>query len=224
MYHKWKTYDVWFWDIRHDRQFFFVILGHFLPFCHPDNQENQNFEKMKTNPGDTHVHRKWRSYDAWFLRNKVQRIGFFITQDHFFLFFPPNNMENQNLEKMKKIPGDLILKMCTINDNHNMMYRYWDMEYNGQNFLSFWAFFIFLPLNNLEHQKFEKMKKYNWRYYHITHVCHIWCMVPEILVQQNFLSFWVTFCDFTNLTTRKIKILKKWKQILDIISFYTCVL
>ena len=31
-------------------------------------------------------------------------------------------MENQNFEKMKKIPGDIIiLHMCTINENH-MMY------------------------------------------------------------------------------------------------------
>ena len=32
-----------------------------------------------------------------------------------------NNLENQNLEKMKKKPGDaIILHMCIINDNHIM--------------------------------------------------------------------------------------------------------
>ena len=31
---------------------FFVILGHFLPFHSTNNPENQNFEKMKTTPGD----------------------------------------------------------------------------------------------------------------------------------------------------------------------------
>ena len=35
-----------------DKQFFFVILGHFRPFTprplsHPNNPENQNFKKMK---------------------------------------------------------------------------------------------------------------------------------------------------------------------------------
>ena len=44
---------------------------------------------------------------------------------HFGLFFallPPNNPKNQNFEKMKKTPGDIIiLHMCTVNDNH-MMY------------------------------------------------------------------------------------------------------
>ena len=33
------------WDIRCDRQSFFVILGHFLPFDPHNNPENQNFEK-----------------------------------------------------------------------------------------------------------------------------------------------------------------------------------
>ena len=31
--------------------------------------------------------------------------------------------------------------------------------------------------------------------------------------RQNFLSFWTVFCHFTPLTTRKIKILKNWKNI-----------
>ena len=31
----------------------------------------------------------------------------------------PNNPKNQNLEKMKNMPGDIIiLHMCTINDTH----------------------------------------------------------------------------------------------------------
>ena len=37
----------------------------------------------------------------------------------------------------KKTPGEItVLHMCTINENH-MMYGSWDMECNGQNFLSF---------------------------------------------------------------------------------------
>ena len=40
---------------------------------------------------------------------------------HFGLFalLPPNNPENQNFEKMKKIcGGNIILHMSTINENH----------------------------------------------------------------------------------------------------------
>ena len=61
---------------------------------------------------------------------------------HFGLFFaflplpPPNNLKNLNFEKLKKAPGDIILHLCTINNNH-MMYGSWDMKCDGQNFLSF---------------------------------------------------------------------------------------
>ena len=39
-----------------------------------------------------------------------------------FALLPPDNPENQNFEKMKKTPRDIIiLHMCNINENH-MMY------------------------------------------------------------------------------------------------------
>ena len=38
---------------------------------------------------------------------------------------------------------------------------------------------------------------------------------------HNFLSFWTVHCSFTSLTTPKKKILKKWKNCLEILSFYT---
>ena len=38
-----------------------------------------------------------------------------------------------------------------------------------------------------------------------------------------YFSFWAVFCPFTPLTTKKIKILKKWKKHLEISSFYRCV-
>ena len=79
----------------------------------------------------------------------------------FFAFFPPNNPENKNFEKLKKkTPGDIIiLHKCTINDNH-MMYGSWDMKCDRNKFLSFWAIFCpFYPSNNSKNQNFEKMKK-----------------------------------------------------------------
>ena len=76
----------------------------------------------------------------------------------FFAFYPPNNPKNF-FKKMKNTPEDIIiLQMCTINDNH-MMYGSWDMERDGQFFLSFWTVFVILPPNNLKNQNFEKMKK-----------------------------------------------------------------
>ena len=46
---------------------------------------------------------------------------------HFGLFalFPPNNPENQNFEKIKKIcGGNIILQMSTINQSHIWFLRY----------------------------------------------------------------------------------------------------
>ena len=60
---------------------------------------------------------------------------------------------------MKETPGDIILHMCTTNDNH-MMYSSWDIECEGQNFLSFWTiFYIFTAPNNPKNRNFQKVKK-----------------------------------------------------------------
>ena len=49
-------------------------------------------------------------------------------------------------------------------------------------------------------------------------------MVPVIYcATDSFLTFWAIFWSLTLLTTWKIKILKKWKKHLEILSFYTCV-
>ena len=78
---------------------------------------------------------------------------FFVILDHFLAFYPPMDTENQNFEKMKKTPDDIIiLQMCTINDSH-MMYGSWDTECNGQNFLSFWT--IFCPFTSWTAQKIK---------------------------------------------------------------------
>ena len=46
---------------------------------------------------------------------------FFVVLGHFLHFDPPNP-KNQNFEKMKKTPGDIIIsQVCTTNDNY-MMY------------------------------------------------------------------------------------------------------
>ena len=48
----------------------------------------------------------------------------------FLVLLPPNNLGNQNFEKMKKTSGNIIiLHMCTITDNH-IMYGSGEMERN----------------------------------------------------------------------------------------------
>ena len=67
------------------------------------------------------------------------------------------NLENQNFEKMKKTPDDIIiLQMCTINYS-NKMYDSRDMEHDKYNVLSFWT--VFCPFTPLTTQKIKIFKK-----------------------------------------------------------------
>ena len=79
---------------------------------------------MKKIAGDIiilHMYQKSQSHDIGFLRYGVRQAEFFVILGHFFPFQPPDNPENQIL-KLKKTPGDIIiLHIYTINDNH-MMY------------------------------------------------------------------------------------------------------
>ena len=77
----------------------------------------------------------------------------------FFALFPPNNLKNQNFEKMKKPPRDIItLHMCTINENH-MMYGSWDMELVTEFFVILDHFLHFYPPNNPKNKNFQKIKQ-----------------------------------------------------------------
>ena len=80
-------------------------------------------------------------YCSWDIRHDTQ---FFLSLCAiFFPFDPPNNLKNQNFAKMKTMPGDIILHMCTINDNHKI-YGSWDMERDRQ-FVILDHFFPLLP-------------------------------------------------------------------------------
>ena len=86
--------------------------------------ENQNFN-IEKNPGDiiilqiSTMNDNHMMYGSWDM--ECNRIFFFVILDHFLLFYPPNNPKNQNFEKMKKPPGDIIiLHRRNINDNHIM--------------------------------------------------------------------------------------------------------
>ena len=140
------------WDIKHDRQFF-VILDGFLPFNPDNNPKNQNFEKMKKNPGDIIILNKC-TINEWFLRHGEWQTEFFFILDHFLPFTPHNNLKNQNFEKMKITHGDIIiLDKCTKNHDH-MLYCSLDMAHNRFNcYFSFWA--IFYLFTSLTAQKIQ---------------------------------------------------------------------
>ena len=147
-------------------------------------------------------------YGSWNMRCDRQR---YLSFWDVFCLFSPLKMRKIKISKLKKIPGYIIiLRICTINDNH-MMYGSWDMEHDRKNFLLFWT--VFCPFISLGSQKNNILKKLKqtWRYYDFTNInnSHImygyWDMEHE---RQNFLSFWTIFYPFTSLQTQKIKIFK----------------
>ena len=102
-------------------------------------------------------------------------------------FGPLDNTENQNFEKMKKTPGDIILQKCTIHDNR-MMYGSWDVKRDTE----FWA--IFSPIATQKIKTLHKWKKYLEIsfYTSVTKImitCYtvpeIWCMT-DIIVTFHF--------------------------------------
>ena len=76
---------------------FFVILGHFLPFYHPDNQENQNFEKMKTNPGYNIILHMCTINDDHMMHGATDRIF-----HHFWTIFCPFPLRTWKIKIWKK--------------------------------------------------------------------------------------------------------------------------
>ena len=47
--------------------------------------------------------------DLWFLIYHARQTEFFVILGYFLPFYPSNNLENQNFEKMIDVPGDIII-------------------------------------------------------------------------------------------------------------------
>ena len=129
---------------------------------------------------------------------------------HFLPFYSNENPENQNFEKMKQTPGDIILHMCTINDNH-MMYDFWDREHRI--FCQFGPFLPFDHSDNLENQNFENMKQTPrdkiWHLCTKNHYHMMYASQDMVSNRQKFLSFWVIFSLLHLWQCRKSKF---WKN------------
>ena len=112
------------WDIEWKKQ-----MGHFLSFDSPNNQKNQNFEKIKNLLEILSFYTCVPQMETiWCMVPEISNAKDIIFC-HFRLFFfrfthlplpPPSltTLENQNFEKIKRTHGDIIiLKMSTINKN-----------------------------------------------------------------------------------------------------------
>ena len=106
------------WNIRWDRQETSTFWAIFLLFEPLNNLENENFN-IEKKPGDIiilyicTINDNHVMYGSWDM--ECDRQNFFVILDCFLPFYPPNNLESQNFEKLKKkTPGDIIiLHKCT---------------------------------------------------------------------------------------------------------------
>ena len=85
---------------------------------------------------------------------------FFVILGHFLPFYPTNNPKNQNFEKMKKTPGDIII-LHTCIKNHDQCYtipEIWHMT--DVIYISYFGpFSAILPPKSQKKQNFKKWKK-----------------------------------------------------------------
>ena len=92
VYHKSRSYDVWFLRHKVQRTEFFVILGYFYPFTSLTSQKIKIFKKWKNfwrYYHFKHEYHKWKSYHVWFLRYGARQTEFFLISDHFLPFYNP---------------------------------------------------------------------------------------------------------------------------------------
>ena len=220
VYHKWTSYDIWFLKCKVGRIEIFVILGHFLPFQHPGNLENQIF-KIEKNTWRyyhlTHLHHTWKSYDVCFLRYGAWQIEFFVILDSFLCPFtaPPSSLRpysltTQKVKVLKKWKNFLeILSFYT--DVHKWQsYDVWFLRYRAcwtEFFVILYPFLPFYPPNNLKSWKKAPGDIIILQWYTKNHDHMLYCSWDMTHNRCNcYFSFWAIFCPFTSLTAWKIKI------------------
>ena len=175
---------------------FVVILGHFLSLDPPNNLKNQILKKWKKCPEILSFYIcvpqmtiMWYMVpDIWSTTDWI-----FCHLDYSLPFYHPNT-ENQNFEKMKKLPEDIIiLHMCTINEkSYDVSFlRYEHERKKHLEISSFWSwhaadvillfhfgllFTLLLPWkaqknqNSKKKEKKRKKKRKKFLKYHFTHV------------------------------------------------------
>ena len=133
VYHKWQSHDVWFLRYQTWRTEFCVILDHFLPFT----PIPRKIKILKTWKQDLEISSFYTNVPKimmiCYTVPEIWRITDLIVIFHFGIFFallPPNSPQNQNLKKMKKTPGDIIILLTFTKNYDQTMYGCWDMVRN----------------------------------------------------------------------------------------------
>ena len=134
-----KKLHTWEESVAHLRISYWHLL---MNFGKPEKSDFWKNEKICWRYHFTQVYQKPQSYEVQFLRSKVRQ-NFLLFCAIFCPFnpLPPNNLENQSFEEMKKTFGEVIISnLCNKKYDH-MMYAYSDMECSCRhNFRRFGSF------------------------------------------------------------------------------------
>ena len=180
----------------------------FLPLYLPLKQhEKSKYWKNEKNWRYLHlstINENHMMYDSWDMEHDRQNLFSFWTI--FCPFTPPltpYNPENQNFEKIKKTPGDIIiLHKCTINDNHiwYMVPELWSKVHQMKFFVILGHFLLFYPPNSLKNKNFKKNENkklweiiilHNCTQNHDHMLCCSWHMAHDKC--NCYFSFWAFF-------------------------------
>ena len=80
------------------------------------------------------MYHKWKSYDVCFLRYEAWQKDLLSFWAIFCAFTPLTTPKNQNFEKMKYKPGNIIILNKSTKKYDHMLYPSWDMVHDGCNF------------------------------------------------------------------------------------------
>ena len=194
------------WDIKHDRQKFLSFWPIFCPLTLLTTQKIKILNKMKNIPGYiiilhmSTINQNHMMYDSWDMEHERQNFSHFGPFFALYTPSPPNNPKNQNFQKLKKNPRDIIiLHKCTINDNH-MIYGSWDINCNRDCHLG--PFLPFYPPNSPKNWNVKKNLKKPGDII-ILHKCTknhghmLYCSWEFVCDRFNYISFWAIFYPFT---------------------------
>ena len=219
MYHKWRSYDVWFLRYKVWKTEFFVIWVIFCPLL--TTRKIKILKKMKKNLEILSFH-TWvpqtTSYEICFLRYGVQ-------QTIFLSFWAITLLMTQKLKFAKNIKKSWRYYLFTHVYHKLRSYDGWFLRYKVQCnrvFFSFWAIFCSLTLLTIQKIKILKKILKNLEmlsfYTCVSQMTIIKCMRYGVW-QTEFFVILHHFRPFLPLTTQKIKILIKRKKCMEISSF-----
>ena len=126
VYNKWQSYDICFFRYGVQQTKIVCHSGPFFALLPPQPKKWKFWKTEKKNPGDIIILHKCTKNHGHVLYCSLDMIHNGFTYYFSFLgysspFYLPNSPKNENLEKVKKIPGDIIiLQYFTKNHDHKL--------------------------------------------------------------------------------------------------------